>query len=697
MKKLLLSLVSALTVCSMSAEGTTFTKVTSSAQLVDGAKYVILTNPKKVGKVQYGVFAMGEAKSSGFKTVEIAADVTSMENTYAIDETLVTTFTLSASGSDWNLVAGDKYIGGSEVKKLGLVAEASPASITTEDAKTVINYAVGPIRANHANGAGGVKGTVSINTYATGQNDVTLYVDATTLSQNPDAPKPAGLAWSKSEVDVNVDFIEEFEAPTLSNPNNLTVAYESSNAAVAEVDPASGVVALTGEEGSATISAVFAGNDAFKAQTVSYTINVKSQPSATSVKETIALANNTEFTVNYELTVGFVFNKNIFVCDAAGDFIQIFGTNEYKVGDKIPAGWTGKYTLYNGVTPEIMPVDALPAATEGTFTPKAVAATDINNSLVNNVVTIKDVVFAEATPATKTNFTGKVGETELSFRNNYEKPGVAAGTYDVTVVVTLFKASGATEYTPSLYIVEYKSQSGETPDPILPEETKVTSLAEAFALATGTDVTVDCELTVGYVHVYENGNGKNIFVCDAAGDFIQIYGENTYKVGDKIPAGWKATYSVRYGAPQFTPAGKLPAATEGTFTPKTVAAADVTKDLVNHVIKVENIVLAEASPATKDNFTGKVDDVTLNLRNNYELESVEAGTYNITLVVNLYNGEPSLYVISFEKVGTSAIDEIEVSDAADTVYYNLNGVRVDNPENGIFIRVRGNKVDKVVK
>ncbi len=118
MKKLLLSLVSALTVCSMSAEGTTFTKVTSPAQLVDGAKYVILTNPKMVGKVQYGVFAMGEAKSTGkgFATVEIAPDVTSMENTYAIDETSVTTFTLSASGSDYNLVAGDKYIGGTVVK-----------------------------------------------------------------------------------------------------------------------------------------------------------------------------------------------------------------------------------------------------------------------------------------------------------------------------------------------------------------------------------------------------------------------------------------------------------------------------------------------------------------------------------------------------------------------------------------------------
>ena len=32
----------------------------------------------------------------------------------------------------------------------------------------------------------------------------------------------------------------------------------------------------------------------------------------------------------------------------------------------------------------------------------------------------------------------------------------------------------------------------------------------------------------------------------------------------------------------------------------------------------------------------------------------------------------------------------------ETVYYNLQGVRVDNPTSGVYIRVRGNKSDKVV-
>jgi hypothetical protein len=43
--------------------------------------------------------------------------------------------------------------------------------------------------------------------------------------------------------------------------------------------------------------------------------------------------------------------------------------------------------------------------------------------------------------------------------------------------------------------------------------------------------------------------------------------------------------------------------------------------------------------------------------------------------------------------GVTAV-EAEASDVA-PVYYNLQGMRVDNPEHGIYIRCRGNKVDKV--
>ena len=44
---------------------------------------------------------------------------------------------------------------------------------------------------------------------------------------------------------------------------------------------------------------------------------------------------------------------------------------------------------------------------------------------------------------------------------------------------------------------------------------------------------------------------------------------------------------------------------------------------------------------------------------------------------------------------TTAIDEVAADNAA-VEYYNLQGVKVANPENGIFIKKQGNKVAKVV-
>ncbi len=46
--------------------------------------------------------------------------------------------------------------------------------------------------------------------------------------------------------------------------------------------------------------------------------------------------------------------------------------------------------------------------------------------------------------------------------------------------------------------------------------------------------------------------------------------------------------------------------------------------------------------------------------------------------------------------GEGAVEGIAVDENAPEVYYNLNGMRVDNPSNGIFIVKKGNKVSKQV-
>lgn len=53
---------------------------------------------------------------------------------------------------------------------------------------------------------------------------------------------------------------------------------------------------------------------------------------------------------------------------------------------------------------------------------------------------------------------------------------------------------------------------------------------------------------------------------------------------------------------------------------------------------------------------------------------------------------PTLYIAN----GGSSVFEVENVEAGETVYYNLQGVKVANPESGLYIRVQGNKAQKVM-
>ncbi len=54
------------------------------------------------------------------------------------------------------------------------------------------------------------------------------------------------------------------------------------------------------------------------------------------------------------------------------------------------------------------------------------------------------------------------------------------------------------------------------------------------------------------------------------------------------------------------------------------------------------------------------------------------------------------FIIKGGLIGESGIDDIEAAgDNAPAEYFNLNGVRVDNPENGFYIKRQGGKTTKV--
>ncbi len=90
----------------------------------------------------------------------------------------------------------------------------------------------------------------------------------------------AEISYDVTEFEAVVN--EDFTAPTLVNPNELTVTYSSSDAEIASVDETSGEVEIGSKTGTVTITATFAGNDDYKAATASYTITV-TDPSVVTV------------------------------------------------------------------------------------------------------------------------------------------------------------------------------------------------------------------------------------------------------------------------------------------------------------------------------------------------------------------------------------------------------------------------------
>lgn len=393
-----------------------------------------------------------------------------------------------------------------------------------------------------------------------------------------------------------------------------------------------GAVTLTGTKGTAKITATFAGNETYRAQEVSYTITVK----APLPVNTSSLEN--PYTVADALAI---------IADLDGTTmadVYVKGTIK-TITEGVSSYGNMSYHITDNAASET-------ASTLYIFRGKYFNGEKFNTA---NQVVVGDEVIVKGSLI---NYNGNTPEMEKD-----------------NVVVSL---------------------NGSTTPPAV-EATEVNNVLATTALPTGTPVKVNYTLTVGFA------NGSNVFACDEDGDFIQLYGVNTLKAGDVIPAGWEGEYTLFSGnTPEITfEEGALPAATEGTFTPKEVEATAITDALVNHVVTIKNVNFEEATPATKTDFTGTVGETTLNLFNQYELASVEAGKYDVTGVVAIRNLNDSpvakLFVTNITKSETDSALLIGADDnAAPVEYYNLQGVRIDNPTNGIFIRRQGSKAQKIV-
>ena len=136
--------------------------------------------------------------------------------------------------------------------------------VSTVPAVATVNASTGAVTIVKA-------GTSVIKATFEGDEDYMPAEVSYTLTVNKAA---AGLSFDETAFDIDLND-DSFVAPTLNNPNGLTVAWESNNTDVATVNASTGALTLiTTAEGTVTIKASFTTNDWYLAGNASYTITI---------------------------------------------------------------------------------------------------------------------------------------------------------------------------------------------------------------------------------------------------------------------------------------------------------------------------------------------------------------------------------------------------------------------------------------
>lgn len=245
-----------------------FVKVTSTEDLEDGAYLIVY---------EEGSLAFNgglETLDAVGNSIEVTIDDNQIAATDANKEAV---FFISKTGDDYSLLsASGKYIGQTTDANGLKQQETALANTITFGDNGVANIVSGSAYLRYNATSGQTRFRYFKPSSYTNQKPVYLYKLTGELS-----PKERlTLSFGETTAFNAVPNQTEFEEPTLSITNpagndvtDLTITYSSSNAEIAAVD-ADGIVTIGAKEGTANITATFAGNDNYFSATASYTITV---------------------------------------------------------------------------------------------------------------------------------------------------------------------------------------------------------------------------------------------------------------------------------------------------------------------------------------------------------------------------------------------------------------------------------------
>ena len=227
-------------------------------------------------------------------------------------------------------------------------------------------------------------------------------------------------------------------------------------------------------------------------------------------------------------------------------------------------------------------------------------------------------------------------------------------------------------------------------------EKPLDNIAQFYNIEVGKTVKFANPVTV----VYQNGS--NLIVKDNSSSML-IYGttNENYNNGDVIAAGLIGTVKEYAQYYELVPI-EIPTATPGTAVePKAVTVAKLADCNFLDYVKVEDVTFT-LDPTDTKNKTYTISDgsKSFTVYNQFNLTINNLGDgnlFDVTGFVSSYNGKTQFQPTSVVYDDTATgIEDTMVDENAPVEYYNLQGVKVANPENGIFIKKQGGRTNKVV-
>lgn len=541
----------------------------------------------------------------------------------------------------------------------------------------------------------------------------------------------------------SVAFGDEFTSPVATTDSDATISYASNNTEVAEVDAATGNVTIKAI-GVAKITAAVEATDTYKAGTASYTLTVTDPnilfswelgPDGVFTYEKVATSewNVWAYDSSYGLK-GSAFdstNKVTYACDevavspvielpATGgitlDFMNAF--NNYKINKNMikVADFPGKYAFL---------VVREEGATEWTRIGEPTAPESFSWTYYANE------------PVNLAAYKGK----KVQFGFEYVSTEECAGTWEVKNIVVKKFAVDPVDPEISFPETEYAAAIGEPFES--PVASTISDGAVTYSSSDESVATVDS--ATGEVTLV--AQGSTVITAAVAATDTYLAGSASYTLTVTDPNAPEVIFSWTVGG-------------EKVFSFEQVVASDKNAwkydneyGLVGKgFISGAAVALDEVAASPVIDLTQK-KEVTLDFKtvfNNYKVNGVNIdvtkfpGNYaflvvreegatewtrfaeptapaafnwnffdNETVSLDAYKGKKIQF--GFEYVSTevcagtwelkdivvkgkteSGVANIELDETAAPVYYNLQGVRVANPEKGLYIVVKGNKSSKVM-